>query len=123
MRNAVIDNQRERDTVVLSSLAIVLGLFFLVVWLARTAPFPNRQRFLPTDVLEVLGRSPLASRHHLQLIRLGRRLLLVSVTPERAETLTEITEPDEVNHLARLCRQNQAGSITDSFRQVLRSAG
>ena len=109
-------------TVVLSSLAIVLGLFFFVVWLSRRA-FPKATAPLSTEVLEIVGRSPLAARHQLQLIRLGRRLLLVSVTPERAETLTELTDPDEVNHLVGLCRQQQAGSITDSFRQVLHQLG
>ncbi|NLX55961.1 MAG: hypothetical protein GXY58_12690 [Planctomycetaceae bacterium] len=104
--------------VVLSSLAIVLGLFFFVVWLSRRA-FPRATASLSSDVIEVLGRTPLASRHHLQLIRLGRRLLLVSVTADHAETLTEITDVDEVNHVTSLCRRQQPGSITDSFRQVL----
>ncbi len=108
--------------VVFSSLAIVLGLFFLVIWLARRA-LPKSATSLPTDVLEVLGRSPLASRHNLQLIRFGRRLLLVSVTPDNADTLAEITDPDEVNHLAGLCQQNRSESITGSFRQVLHQLG
>ncbi len=109
-------------TVVLSSLAIVLGLFFFVVWLSRRA-FPKATGTLSKDVLEVVGRAPLASRHHLQLIRLGHRLLLVSVTPDHAETLTEITDLDETNHLLSLCRQQQPGSISDSFRQVLQQLG
>ncbi len=109
-------------SVVFSSLAIVLGLFFLLVWLARCA-LPKSATALPSDVLEVLGRSPLASRHHLQLIRLGRRLLLVSVTAEGAETLAEITDPDEVNHLSGLCRQSQPNSISGSFRQILHQLG
>jgi len=109
-------------SVVASSLAIVLGLFFCVVWLARRA-LPKASASLSIEVLEVLGRAPLASRHNLQLIRLGRRLLLVSVTPDHAETLTEITDPDEMNHLTSLCRQQQPGSISDSFRQVLHQLG
>lgn len=108
--------------VVLSSLAIVLGLFFLVVWLARRA-LPRSATSLPTDVLEVLGRSPLAARHNLQLIRLGRRLLLVSVTPDAAETLAEVTDVDEVNNLTSLCRQNQPGSATSGFRDALHQLG
>lgn len=108
--------------VVLSSLAIVLGLFFLVVWLARRA-LPRAGVSLPNEVLEVVGRSPLAARHNLQLIRLGGRLLLVSVTPETAETLTEVTDADEVNHLISLCRQHQPESITGSFRQALHQLG
>jgi flagellar biogenesis protein FliO len=108
--------------VVGSSLAIVLGLFFLFVWLSRRA-FPKASATLPNEVLEVLGRVPLASRHHLQLIRLGRRLVLMSVTAEHAEALSEITDPDEVNQLCGLCRQQQPGSISDSFRQVLHQLG
>ena len=107
---------------VLSSLAIVLGLFFLVVWLVRRA-LPKSATSLPSDVLEVLGRSPLAARHNLQLIRLGRRLLLVSVTPDAAETLTEVTDVDEVNHLISLCRQNQPGSVMAGFREALHQLG
>lgn len=108
--------------VVLSSLAIVLGLFFLLVWITRRA-FPKSATTLPSDVLEVLGRSPLASRHHLQLLRLGHRVLLVSINGEGAETLAEITDTDEVNHLVSLCRQQQPGSISGSFRQVLDQLG
>jgi flagellar biogenesis protein FliO len=70
-----------------------------------------------------MGRSPLASRHNLQLIRLGRKLLLVSVTPDRAETLAEVTDPEEVDHLSALCRQSQPGSISTTFRQVLNQLG
>lgn len=108
--------------VVTSSLAIVLGLFFLVVWVSRRM-HPKASASLPTEALEVMGRSPLANRHHLQLIRLGKRLLLVSVTPDRAETLAEVCDPEEVDHLAALCRKNQPGSITASFRQVLHQLG
>ncbi len=106
----------------LSSLAIVLGLFFLVVWLWRRA-MPKSSGSLPTEVLEVLGRSPLANRHHLQLIRLGQRLLLVSVTSDNAQTLTEVTDVDEVNQLVGQCREHQPGSISSTFRQVLHQLG
>jgi flagellar biogenesis protein FliO len=78
---------------------------------------------LPTDVLELLGRTPLAARHHLQLIRLGHRLLLVSVSTDAVETLSEITDVDEVNHLAALCKQGDPNSISASFRQVFQQLG
>ncbi len=126
MRNA--EGRASRRTtgnmalVVGSSLATVLGLFFLFVWVSRRA-FPKASATLPGDVLEVLGRAPLTSRQHLQLIRLGRRLVLLSVAAERAEALSEITDPDEVHQLCGLCRQQQPGSVSDSFRQVLQQLG
>lgn len=113
---------RSAVSMVLGSLAIVLGAFFLVVWLARRA-LPQSALSLPKDVLQVMGRAPLASRHHLQLIRLGRRMLLVSVTPDGATTLADVTDPAEVDHLAALCRQHEPESISASFRSVLHQLG
>ena len=74
---------------------------------------------LPGEVFESLGRAPLTGRQQMQLIRLGNKLVLLSVTPTGAETLTEITDIDEVNRLAGLCQQGRSGSISDTFRQVL----
>jgi flagellar biogenesis protein FliO len=54
----------------------------------------------------------------MQLIRCGQKLLLLSVTPSGAETLTEIKEPDEVARLVGLCRQSQPGSASQAFRHV-----
>ncbi len=109
-------------SVVLSSLAIVLGLFFGVVWLARRT-MPKASQSLPKEVLEILGRAPLTARQTVQLVRVGSRLLLLSVTSEGARTLAEISDPQEVEHLAGLCQQNQPVSISASFRQVLHQLG
>ncbi len=108
--------------VVISSLAIVLGLFFLVVWVSRRA-LPKASANLPKEVLELLGRSPLGSRHHLQLVRLGHRLLLISVTQDGAETLSEITDQDEVNDVVASCRRQAADSVSGTFRNVLFQLG
>jgi flagellar biogenesis protein FliO len=103
---------------VVGSLAVVLGLFFIVAWLLRRAA-PGTFGLLPKDVLEVLGRSPLAARQQVHLIRLGSKLVLISVTPAGVEALSEITEPEEVDRLTGLCRQVQPGSATTAFRNVL----
>ncbi len=103
---------------VISSLAVVLGLFFVTAWVLRRGA-GGTPAMLPSDVFETLGRAPLTARQHVQLLRCGTRLLLVSVTPDSAETLTEIDDPDEAARLAGLCRANQAGSASAAFRQVL----
>lgn len=100
-----------------SSLAVVLGLFLVTAWILRRAG-PRASRALPTEALEVLGRTPLAGRQQMVVLRFGRRLLLVSVTPDSSETLTEITDPAEVDYLAGLCTQSLANSSTTAFRQV-----
>ncbi len=105
-------------TTAFGSLAIVLSLFFLVLWVMRRAA-PSGTAVLPTEVIELLGRAPLNARQQMQLIRLGNRLLLLSVTAQGAETLAEITDQSEVDRLAGLCQQQRAGSVSETFRQVL----
>ena len=88
---------------------------------ARTAP--KGTTLLPGEVVEVLGRAPLAGRQQMHLLRCGNKLLLVSVTPAGAETLTEVTEPAEVDRLAGLCRQAHPQSATTAFRQIFQQFG
>jgi flagellar biogenesis protein FliO len=101
----------------LGALAIALGLFFIFAWTLKRA-MPKGSAPLPGEVVELLGRAPLASRQYVHLLRVGNKLLLVSVSAAGAETLTEITDPIEVDRLAGICNQAQAGSTTMAFRQV-----
>ena len=107
------------------SLAVVLGVFFLVVWLFRRVS-PGMTGTLPTEVIEVLGRTSLAN-HQAQLIRCGSKLLLVSFSAGNAggaaQTLTEITDPAEVDRLVRLCRQGRPSGSQAASRQGSQQAG
>ena len=100
-----------------SSLAIVLGLFLIVAWAMRKTA-PRGSMALPKEVFEVLGRAPLGVRQQVQLLRCGNKLLLVSITPNGAETLTEVTDPLEVDRIAGICQEAHPKSATTAFRQV-----
>jgi flagellar biogenesis protein FliO len=102
-----------------ASLALVLGVFFLVVWALRRAS-PNSSTALPEEVLEMLGRAPLPNRQQVLLLRCGNRLLLVSAGATHTETLAEITDPAEVDRLTDLCRQARPCGPAAAFRQVFR---
>jgi len=102
----------------ISGLGIVLAIFLLVAWGLRRAN-PKAMGVLPQQVVEVLGRAPLAGRQQVYMIRCGAKLVLVSVTPDGAEPLTEITDPFEVDRLAGLCEQSRPTSSTATFRRVL----
>jgi flagellar biogenesis protein FliO len=101
----------------LGSLAIVLGLFGAVA-LALRRSMPKASQRLPSEVVEVLGQTPLGHRQQAQLIRLGKKLLLLSVAPTGTETLAEVTDAAEVDRLLSLCR-DPSGGATPSFRDVL----
>ena len=100
-----------------SSLAVVLGLFFLVAWAMRRAA-PRGSVLLPSEVVEFLGRAALATRGQVHVLRFGNKLLLVSITAAGVETLAEITDSEEVDRLAGLCRQAHPQSATAAFRHV-----
>lgn len=102
-----------------SSLTLVLSLLMVCMWVLRRSSRPAAVTRLPEAVLEVLGRSTLFGRQQLYLLRLGNKLLLLSVTAAGTETLAEITDGTEIDRIVGLCRQNQPGSVAASFRQVL----
>jgi flagellar biogenesis protein FliO len=106
----------------LGSLAVVLSLFFALAWVLRRSN-PKSAALLPQDVVELLGRAPLPGRQQMQLIRCGNKLLLVCLSQAGAETLTEITDPQEVDRLAGLCRQAQPHSATATFQQIFQQLG
>jgi len=99
-----------------AALALVLGLFLVVMWTVRRAA-PKTLAALPAEVVETLGRAPLAGRQYVHLVRCGQKLLLVNVTADGAKTLTEIDDPVEVDRLAALCQQSRPGAAA-AFRQV-----
>lgn len=105
-------------TTVVGGLAVCLGLFFLLVWVTKRNS-TTATAVLPVEVVEALGRAPLSGRQQLQLLRVGRKLVLLNVTPTSAETITEITDPAEVDRLLGYCQQRKANSVTASFRDVL----
>lgn len=100
-----------------AALAVVLGLFLLLMWVwKRAAPKSSRQ--LPGEVVSVIGRVPLANKQVAQLVKVGNKLLLVNITPEGAETLTEITDPEEVARILADCEQTNPTSASAAFREV-----
>lgn len=77
----------------------------------------------PSGVLEVLGRFPLGRGGTLVLLKLDRRVLLVSMGVGRfsggMNTLCEITDPDEVASLLLRTRDEAGESIAKQFAGLL----
>jgi flagellar biogenesis protein FliO len=101
------------------SLLIVLSLFLLIAWLFRKSQ-PGAFVRLPTGVVQVMGRTAMAPRQQVYVVRFGNKLLLISHQPGQTQTLGEITDIDEVQRLAGMCEANQPNSVTHSFRDILR---
>jgi hypothetical protein len=81
----------------LGALALVVVLIFVArIMLKRFGPVSGPRR---RQVLDVLARSPVSSRHQLLLVKVGRRVLLVGQGPASLTTLSEVTDPEEVASL------------------------
>ena len=101
-----------------AGLAIVVGLFLLCAWLfRRSGPKPTSP--LPKDAAAVLGRMPLAGNHFAHLVKLGNKLVLVSVGPDSVTTLAEVDDANEVQRLLALCLRGNPTSTSAEFQQVL----
>ena len=103
-------------------LAIVLGVFLLFAWAVRKR-LPKGSARLPDEIIEVLGRTTLAAKQSLHLVRVGGKLIVVSVTATGTETLTEITDPGEVARILAACQQHHIHSSSTAFRQVFEQLG
>jgi flagellar biogenesis protein FliO len=108
---------------IVTALTIVIGTFLIFVWLLRrgTRGAAGRRGIVPAEAVSVLGRVPLTGRQIAELLRVGNKLVLVALTPGGAETLTEVTDPAEVDRLVGLCQQQDRRSATHAFEQVFQN--
>lgn len=115
----------------LASVALVVGLILV---LAAVARFASRRTGsvgamlgpggrAPSGVLEVLARYPVARGQVLVLLRIDRRVLLMSQsTGAKAggfTTLAQFDDPSEVAAILRQTRDEASESVSVRFRQAL----
>jgi flagellar biogenesis protein FliO len=103
----------------LAALALVVGLLLLCMWAMRRGA-KGSAALLADDVVSVLGHKPLAGRQVAQLLRVGNKLVLISVTPAGSQPLAEITDPAEVERLLDLCLGRTSPRTTPDFDKTFR---
>jgi len=84
---------------VLLALGVVIGLLLLVRWCIRRGSglLPGTSR--PQGLLKVHARYPMGRGHHLVLLQVGNRMLLVHQSAGRMQTLTEFSDVQELSEL------------------------
>ena len=101
-----------------AGLAIVVGLFLIAMWLMRRGS-PKGNGLLPAEAFAMLGRAPLTAQSFAHLLRVGNKLVLVAVSTDGAQPLTEVTDPMEVDRLTGLCASGSGYGPSAEFQQVL----
>jgi flagellar protein FliO/FliZ len=76
-------------------LLAVLALIAAAAWVVRKY-MPARRLISGSGVMEIVARLPLSGRQSLVLVKLGGRLVLVGVTPERIGTVCIVDDPEQV---------------------------
>jgi flagellar biogenesis protein FliO len=95
---------------------MALGLMLAVSFLKRHGPASLRG--LPTEAVEPLGQRILSRGVAVHLVRCGSRMLLLGVGPDGVRTLSEITDPVEVDLLTGACRRRDDAGGIGAFAQV-----
>lgn len=101
----------------LASLGLVLGLIVAGARLLRGYVAGSQPRLSP-EVLQVLGSSQIEPKLTLHVVRWGSRLLLVGSGPQGARSLAEVSDAQEVERLATLCRARRPRAMNRTLRQV-----
>lgn len=91
------------------SVAVVALLFFVLLLILKKFS-PQDAPKLPRDAFEILGKSQLAFRHQLYLLRCGEKLFVVSISQNGVDRIGEIDDPEEADRLTRLCRGEVLGA-------------
>ncbi|MGE5192888.1 MAG: FliO/MopB family protein [Deltaproteobacteria bacterium] len=120
---AVRGSQRNRPAgdgwlTTLGSLAAVLAFVFLAAKVLKRN-VPAAQKTLPVEVVQVLGRKALDYQHTIHLVRFGSKMLMLGTSQEGMRTLSEITDPVEIDCLAGLCKPSEPPSVAGTFSQLL----
>jgi flagellar biosynthetic protein FliO len=89
--------------------------FILVIWLMKRF-LPGHRQLFAHPALEILGRTNIDPRRYVSLLRVGKRLLILGVTPDNINPLGEITDGNEVVEI-----MEQARPATPAGRSVFQS--
>ena len=100
----------------LGALAIVMcvmgGLYWVIRrWVPSVRTSDNR-------VVRVVARTAITPKHHAALLRIGQRFVLVGISGDKINTLSEITNPQEVADLTARVDTTQSSHAT-GFENLL----
>jgi flagellar biosynthetic protein FliO len=99
-------------------LAIVLALVLGAAWAVKRY-LPARRLVTGSGVLEVVARLPLSPKQSLVLVKMGRQMVLVGVTPERVNTVCLVDDPEQVAELVGRVASQARSSNSREFGQSL----
>ena len=88
---------------------VICAVFAAIIWLVKRY-LPGHKQLFNHPSMEVLGRTHLDQRRYVSLVRVGRRILVVGVSPDSISSLSEVTDGAEVAEILEQARpKTEAG--------------
>lgn len=84
---------------------------------------PQATRVSGGSAVNILARQYVSSKQSLCLVKVGKRVVLVGVTPEAMTTLTEIVDSEEIASLAASLNRGKSGSFSAALSRQSVEAG
>ena len=118
----VVGRSARVESVWYQSAPVALGLVLVVIAVcgivARRFVRPSAAAG-GVGALEIVARVHLAPKQSICLIRAGPRLILVGVTPDHVEHLTDIDDPDAAAQILAAAEARKPDSSTAAFRRLV----
>ena len=100
----------------IGALAVVLALVAGAYWVVRR--WMPSARTVDAGVMKLVGRTGLTPKQSLALVQVGRRYVVVGMSPDRLDSLCEISDPEEVAEMGLRIGSQRTGSA-DEFNALL----
>ena len=90
------------------NLLLVLGLFLGAAWVFKKSGLSKTSGVVPNEVVQVVGRKAISGRQQLMVVKFGSKVLLVNNHQGEARTLSETSEPAEVQKILKACKSDES---------------
>jgi flagellar biosynthetic protein FliO len=98
-------------------LLLVLGVIAGAAFVIRKV-LPRGNRLGGGGVIDVVASHYLSSKQSLCLVRLGKRAVLLGVTPERITPIAEVSQPEELAEIVSAIERKRPSSFTSTFARL-----
>lgn len=82
---------------------LVCGGVGLVLYLMKNY-LPGHRQLFSHPAMEVLGRAHIDQRRYVSLLRVGKRIVVIGVSPDEMRSLSEITDEEEITGIMEVAR-------------------
>ncbi|MCD8349255.1 MAG: flagellar biosynthetic protein FliO [Planctomycetaceae bacterium] len=89
----------------------VCGVFCVGLYLMKKY-IPGHRQLFSHPAMEVLGRTHLDQRRYVSLLRVGKRIVVLGVSPDEIRSLSEITDEEEITGILEVARPKTEAGLT-----------